>query len=161
MGLTASILIFDRRLDNDQLASLSLVSLWEQILSGDVILTPSDLRSCVVLADTSTIIIGGGDAQAAALDDDSINLPGTVYTAAAVSSMSFADFRVMAGGKVARHVQPSESEIVIDESVALPQEADFVFPDEEEGGDVEIDSACSSSSCQPLRACRATWTSSG
>lgn len=139
MGVTTNILIADRRLGDDQLATLSLTPRGEQIPAEAVMLTPSDQRVCVARTETSTIIVDGGDALATAVDEELVSLPGTIHFASVASTVSFCDLLVMTDGGVVRHLQQSEGVTTIDEGSALPMEPDFVFPTDDGEGEPEID----------------------
>lgn len=137
MGVTVCVLIADRRLDDEQLAALSLFPRGGQVRGDDVMLTPADRRACVVRTDASTIVVDGGDALAGAIDDERIDLPGTLHIASVASSAGFCDFLVMTDGDVVRRLQQGEGETLIDEGDALPSERDIVFSvdGDDDGGD--------------------------
>ncbi|WP_413335572.1 hypothetical protein ACH82I_03710 [Brevibacterium sp. GP-SGM9] len=122
MGLNANILIADSRLRDDHLMALGLKPLDRQIRAEEVLLTPADERACVVRAESSTIIIDGGEALAEAVDAESLAVPGRVHFAASVSSVGFVDFCVFADGKTVRHLREEDGETSIDEGRPVPGE---------------------------------------
>lgn len=135
VGLSATVLVADSRLQDDQLSALGLEPLARQISAEDVLLTPSDERACVVRAESSTIIIDGGEALAATVDAGPPAFPGRVHVAASVSSVGFVDFCVFAGGKAVRHLREEEGETTIDEGHPVPGEELVRVPVDE--GDAE------------------------
>ncbi|WP_333618063.1 hypothetical protein [Dietzia sp.] len=137
LGLNAGLLVADSPLDDAQLARLGLRPAGENCSVQDVLLTPADERACIVEVDGFTIDADGGDALAAAAENDSgvggalLDRPGSVYCAFAVSSKSICDFLVVDQGEFVRHFRQEEEQTSAD--VGLPLKKEFLFTFSPEG----------------------------
>ncbi|MGO2862040.1 MAG: hypothetical protein ACTIC1_12840 [Brevibacterium sp.] len=72
------------------------------------------------------------------MDEEAIDLPGTVHFATAVSSVGFADYRVVREGRTIRRLTFDGGELSVDEGSPVVDESEFLI-DGEEGRELDGD----------------------
>ena len=138
MGISATVMVADSALTDEDLASLGIVPTRQRIAVEEVLLRNSPDRICVVRAEEFTAIVGMADQIAETVESEHIGFPGTVTVGSAVSSVSYSDFRVFVDGELRRHLCAEDGEVSIDRGEAVEGEERFQFSIED-GASIELD----------------------